>query len=492
MKSYVLTAILSTLCSIYAMSEVDSLLIKGDEYYFKGNLEGALDLYFQAESFRSENEGAKEGIYNASINSGGIKTANEYAYKLLKIQNSQINQDRVIYSDALLGKTSAAEKFLKQEKDYYRKKAIYSLAGWGLKQTGYSIKTADWYKKAMDDGFKSDEFAIGYRESSKLVRDDNKYLDATISLYNYGGNDLLTTGYNLNLNYNFGPSQHKFNINLVMQGTGINQDMNMLDKIIISGADTTYSKYDSKFYDTIGQYELFGQYNYFYSRRLTVYGGAKLSWLNNDYIQSNITGSIGSRFKIGDYFRANTYFNASAVSYSYFSMYYDSTVTNAGQGNSVVTYKIDYKELSGSLSSLQYTFDGAFTYNEYYIGGIINVIKDLNSTFAEDMEVTGGRTDLSENINDRDIRLLYGVTAGYNNNKYDIFSSYTTGDLFLVNTSEGRYLNTIDSKLKMNVLGGIIFKKLFGDWILGYTLSYSDFENYTILTNSIIANYNWR
>lgn len=471
MKTGVLIIILSVISSIYAMSEVDSLLFKGDEYYFKKNLEGALDLYFQAESIDPSNQGAKEGIYNASINSGGIKTANDYAYKLLNLQNSQINQDRIIYSDALLGKTSSAEKFLKQEKDFYRRKTIYSLTGWGLKQTGYSIKTADWYKKAMDEGFKSDEFETGYRESSKLLRDDNKYLDVIFSFYDYGDNDLLLGGYNLNLNYNFGPYNHKFNMNLVIQGTSVDQKMN--------------DPLGFLFYDDIGQYELFGQYNYLYSRRLTVYGGVKLSWLRNDYVQSMAAGSLGARFSINDYFRANTFINVSGVSYNTYELN-DSKQQSSGKPFSTST---------NSLSSLQYTFDGAFTYSGVYLGGIINLVKDFGSEYESDMEGMDSlfaRTDFSENINDTDIRLLYGITAGYNNDKYDIFSSYTTGDLFLVNTGEGRYLNTNDSELKMNVLGGVIFKKLFGEWVLGYTFSYSDFENYTIMTNSIIANYNWR
>jgi len=471
MKTSVLIIILSTICSIYAMSEVDSLLIKGDEYYFKGNLEGALDLYFQAESIDPYNQGAKEGIYNASINSGGIKTANDYAYKLLKLQNSQINQDRVIYSDALLGKTSSAEKFLKTEKDFYGRKAIYSLAGWGLKQTGYSIKTADWYKKAMDDGFKSDEFETGYRQASKLLIDENKYLDVIFSFYDYGDNELLLGGYNFNLNYNFGPQTHKFNVNLVMQGTSVDQKMN--------------DPLGFLFYDDIGQYELFGQYNYLYSRHLTVYSGAKLSWLNNDYIQDMVSGSLGSRFQINDYFRADTFINASSVSYNIYDIN-DTKQPGSGKPFSTGT---------NSLTSLQYTFDGALTYKGIYAGGVINLVKDFGSDYETDMESMDSllaRTDLSENINDTDVRLLYGVTAGYNNEEYDIFSSYTTGDMFLVNTSEGRYLNTNDSKLKLNVLGGVIFKKLFGEWILGYTFSYSDFEDYTIMTNSIIANYRWR
>lgn len=474
MKFNAFLMILCFLSAGYGMKEADSLLIKGDEYYFKGDLERALDLYFQAESVDPGNTAAKEGIYNASINSGGIKTANDYAYKLLKINNSQLNQDRVIYSDALLGKTSSAEKFLKTEKDYFRRRVIFSLAGSGLSQTGYYMKTAEWYKKALDAGFKSDDFKTAYGRSAKLIADDKKYLDLIVSIYDYSGSDLLTGGYNFNLNYNFGPNQHKFNVNLVMQGTAVNKDLN--DSLGFT------------FYDDINQYELFGQYNYYISPKLSLFTGLKGGWLINDYIQDVASVSAGCRFSMTEYFKAATYINASSLTYSTYT--FNSIVKQGGYSGGS-----NYKKYQNTMTSLQYTFDGAMTFKGVYLGGVVNIVQDPGSSYADDMENSDRDTlltSISENIISGDIRLLYGVTAGYNNGKYDLFSSFTTGDMFLVNTSEGRYLNTNDSKLKMNILGGVIFKKLFGDWILGYTFSYSDFENYEIMTNSIIANYRWR
>jgi tetratricopeptide (TPR) repeat protein len=475
MKLRTLIIILSFLSAVYGMGEADSLLLKGDEYYYKGDLETALDLYFQAESVDPSNLCAKEGIYNASINSGGIKTANNYAYKLLKIRNSQLNQDRVIYSDALLGKTSGAEKFLKVEKDFFRRKAIYSMAGSGLVQTGYYMKTAEWYKKALDAGFKSDEFKNAYRKSSELIYDDKKYMDIIFSLYDYSGNDLLESGYNFNLNYNFGPRQHKFNLNLVLQGTAINKDLN--------------ESLGFLFYEDINQFELFGQYNYYMSGKTSFYTGIKTGWLINDYIQDVFSASAGCRFSITDYFRANTFFNVSGLTYNTYTF---NTLVKQGGG---YLGGSDYTKHQSTMTSLQFTIDGAFTFRGIYLGGVVNIVQEPGSGYAEDMEISDRDTlltTISENIASGDVRLLYGITAGYNNGEYDVFSSFTTGDMFLVNTGEGRYLNTNDSKLKSNILGGVIFKKLFGDWILGYTFSYSDFDDYKIMTNSIIANYKWR
>jgi len=456
---------------VTASTKTDDLLVKGDEFYFKGDLQKALTYYYEAEDSDPGNLGAMTGIYNASINSGGIKAANDYAYKLVKADNSEINQDRVIYSDALLGKTAYAEKMLKSDLQYYRRKIIYSLAGWGLSQTGYYQETADWYKKAIDDGFNSDEFHKAYSAVlPKLKReDDKKHLDVIFSSYSYGGNELLKGGFNLNVNYNFGKSKHRFNTNFVLQDTGVDPAMN--------------EELGFRFYEDIGQYEIFGQYNYVLNPYITPYTGVKGSILVNDYIQGLGSLSAGARFGYS-FLRCNTFVNYSSVSYNY----YEFTENPLPRDSK-------YKTFTDSFSSLQYTFDASLTVMGAYAGGIVHVVNDFNSHYAEDMMESDRDslvTTLSPAILDGGPRYLYGATAGYKNEKYDFFCSWTTGDMFLVNTGEGRYLNTNDSELKQNILAGVIFRELFGDWILGYTFSYSDFRDYTIVTNSIIANYNWR
>jgi hypothetical protein len=237
------------------------------------------------------------------------------------------------------------------------------------------------------------------------------------------------------------------------------------------------------FYDDIGQYEFFGQYNYSLNRALTVYGGLKGSVLVNDYIQGVAAASGGARFGYG-IIRCNTFANYSEITYNF----YDINETWGWNDKK-------YSTFSDSFSSLQYTFDGSVNVMGAYAGGIVHIVSDFGSDYAEDM-MNSDRdsliTTLSPSILKGDTRYLYGATAGYINEKFDIFGSWTTGDMFLVNTGEGRYLNTNDSELKQNIMAGIIFRELFGDWILGYTFSYSDFNDYTIMTNSITANYNWR
>lgn len=456
-------------CAIFALTKTEDLLIKGDEQYFKGDLFKALEYYYEAEQTEPGSIGAMTGIYNASINSGGIRTANEYAYKLLKTENSELNQDRAVYSDALLGKTAFASKLLRNYISYYRKRMIYSYAGWGLSQTGYYQATADWYKKALGDGFNSDEFRNGYNAALPKLNDDKKYLDVIFSTYSYGGNDLLLGGFNMNLNYNFGKGKHRFNTNFVLQETSVDPAMN--------------DDLGFKFYDDIGQYEAFGQYNYTLNQYFTVYGGLKGSALVNDYVQGSYAVSAGSRFGYG-IFRSNTFVNYSGVTYDFYE-FVENPLPRASK----------YRTYSNSFSSLQYTFDGTVNVYGIYAGGIVHIVNDFGSEYAEDM-MNSDRdsliTTLSPAILEGGPRYLYGATAGYRNEKYDVFGSWTTGDMFLVNTGEGRYLNTNDSELKQNILAGVIFRELFGEWILGYTFSFSDFDDYTIMTNSIIANYNWR
>ena len=470
MKSFFFAILLSALWCLFAATGTEQLLIKGDEFYYNGDIEKALNYYSQAEKIEPASIGAMTGIYNASINSGGIKTANKYAYKLLKADNSDLNQDRVIYSDALLGKTIYAEKLLGSGTDYFRKKQIYSLTGWGLSQTGYYQKTADWYSSAIKNGFDSDEFRKAYSDLLPKLNEDRRFLDVIFSFYDYGSNELLLGGYNFNINYNFGKGKHRFNTNFVMQHTSIDAAMN--------------KELGFLFYDDIGQYEFFGQYNYTLNRDLTVYGGLKGSVLMNDYIQNLTSVSAGARFGLSRYFSGNTFVNYSGINYNF----YDINETWTGNDRK-------YRTFSNSFSSVQFTFDGAFNLGYVYLGGIVNTVEDIESEYASDMLCSDRDTlvtELSPDIVKGGARFLYGATAGFRSEDYDIFTSYSTGDIFLVNTGEGRYLNTNDSKLKTNIIAGVIFRKLFGDWILGYTVSFSDFEDYTILTNSITANYNWR
>ncbi len=470
MKCFFFVVLLSALGNIFAATGSEQLLVKGDEFYFKGDMLKALEYYYEAENSDPENAGAMTGIYNASINSGGIKTANKYANKLLKLSNSELNQDRVIYSDALLGKTSYAEKLLRSGSDYFRKKQIYSLTGWGLSQTGYYQKTADWYGKAISDGFGSDEFRKAYSTLLPKLNEDRRFLDVIFSFYDYGSNELLLGGYNFNINYNFGKARHRFNTNFVLQGTGIDPAMNKERGFL--------------FYDDIGQYEFFGQYNYTLNRALTVYGGLKGSILVNDYIQNMSAVSAGARFGLGRYFSGDTFVNYSGINYNYYKF----VVNPLPRGEKYETY-------TDSFTSLQFTFDGSVNLGYVFLGGIVNIVEDIDSDYASDMLSSDRETlvtELSPDIVKGGARFLYGATAGFRSEDYDIFTSYSKGDIFLVNTGEGRYLNTNDSKLKTNIIAGVIFRKLFGDWILGYTVSFSDFEDYTILTNSITANYNWR
>lgn len=414
--------------------------------------------------------GTLEEKYQTSINSGSIKAAGKFAKKLYSIKKSEINENRIIYTEGLLGKTEFAEKLLQGGVPYYRKKEVFSIAGSGLEQTGYFIETSRWYKQAIDEGFKSEEFSKGYLISNKKLSEDIRYIDMIFSFYDYGDNDLLLGGYNLNLNYNFGPYRQKFNLNFLIQTTNVNPRMN--------------DSLGFVFYDNISQYEFFGQYNFIYSRYLSLYSGLKGGILVNDYIGGIAAVSAGSRLNLTDHFTGNLMLNYSALSYNF----YDINEFWTGRDRK-------YDRFTGEMTSIQFSSDGYFNAFGFFAGGSVSIVKDQNSDYADDMLSSDrdfSQSELSEAVLNNETRYFYGISAGYDAEAYKIYAGWGEGDIFLVNSAEGRYLNTNDSRMEMNLSGGIILKKLFGDWVLGYTVSYSEFTSYTILTNSLTANYNWR
>lgn len=437
---------------LFSLSKVDSLLVKGDGYYFRGDFDSALNLYRKAERLDRSNIGAKTGIYNAAINSGRTETANKYAYILYSIEKSELNQDRIIYSDALLGNTKFAKKLLERDICPERQNEILLLA--------------------------------------PQLAADLKYIDFSFSYYNIDSHDLLKNGFSLNLNYNFGGNKDRFNLNVLIQRTEINHEMNIWEKKIITGSDTTLAEYDSKFYEDIGQYEFFGQYNRHFSKTTSFYTGMKAGWSVNDYTNSFFAFSTGCRFTIRDLLSVNTYLNIINLEYSFFEFKEkEKTVLTWGSPYTEITR--DYDQYFNRLTSFQYTLDKSLRYKYLILGGNINLVYEADSHYAEDMNSVG-RSDFSENISNGVIRMLYGATTGFENDHINLYATYSEGDIFLVNSGEGRYLNANDSRMEMNLSGGIIFKKLFGGWMLGYAVSYSEFTGYTILTNSLNANYNWR
>ena len=411
-----------------------------------------------------------EDSYEKSLNAGYIKAAYKMAKELYGIRKSELNENRVIYTQGLLGSTVFADKLLNEGVPFYRKKEIFSIAGSGLSQTGYFIETSQWYKQAMDEGFSSEEFSKGYFNSNKKLNEDIRYIDMIFSFYDYGDNELLLGGYNLNVNYNFGPYRHKFNLNFLIQTTSVDPGMN--------------DSLGFVFYEDISQYEFFGQYNFIYSRYLSFYSGLKGGILLNDYIGGIAAVSAGSRFALTDYFAGSLMLNYSALTYNY----YDINEFWTGRDRR-------YDRFTGDMTSIQFTSDGYFNAFGFFAGGSVSIVKDQDSDYAEDMLSSDrdfSHTELSEAVLNDETRYFYGISAGYDGNQYKIYAGWNEGDIFLLNSAEGRYLNTNDSRMEMNLSGGIIFKKLFGDWVLGYSVSYSEFTNYTILTNSLSANYNWR
>ena len=109
----------------------------------------------------------------------------------------------------------------------------------------------------------------------------------------------------------------------------------------------------------------------------------------------------------------DTFVNYSGVTYDFYE-FVENPLPRASK----------YRTYSNSFSSLQYTFDGTVNVYGIYAGGIVHIVNDFGSEYAEDM-MNSDRdsliTTLSPAILEGGPRYLYGATAGYRNEKYDVF-----------------------------------------------------------------------
>ena len=118
MKKGIVILLIFCVLELIAATVPDSLLIKADRIYFSGDLYSAYEIYCSVEKNFPDNESALTGLYNTTVHSGDIKAAGEYAEKLYEINSSDLNRNRVIYSEALSGRTSRAASFLKKNLNY--------------------------------------------------------------------------------------------------------------------------------------------------------------------------------------------------------------------------------------------------------------------------------------------------------------------------------------------------------------------------------------
>jgi hypothetical protein len=457
--------------NILFSTEIDELLKQGNDLYFQGDIDRALDKFYEAEKLDRSDIRPKEGVYNSCIYLGKYKVANKYAKKLYRLSNSDINTDRLVYSDALLGRTGNAKKFLSLQENYERKKYLITLSGWGLFNNGYYIESTEWFGVAQKDGFVNKDVSYGYSLSKDKLRSKKKKFDISISPFSYSKDANLSGGLNLNFDYNYGYFDKRYDLNFIMQFTTMNPER---------------EAENPDFYGDLGQYEIFWQYRNLLSSRNSFYTAGKLSFCTNDYVKYSLMGLGGARYDLMDRFIADSYISGSMIEYAY----YDSLAL----GNEIVKQSgfIKYNEYYNSLFSLQSTTNLTYYSKYFYINGEILLSKLLGSTYFADMRSKGGRDDLPDDVVDSDeIECFYTARAGITTKQVAVFGSYSEGNNFMMHSEAGRYLNTTEFGFENSYSGGFTVNKLFDKWIMSYIFTKKNYEEYNVITNTLVASYSW-
>lgn len=452
--------------NILSSTEIDDLLKQGNDLYFQGDIEKALNKFYEAEKLDRSDTRPKEGVYNSCIYLGKYRVANKYAKRLYKLSNSDINTDRLVYSDALLGKTGNAKKFLSLQENYERKKYLITLSGWGLFNSGYYIESTEWFGAAQKNGFVNKEVSYGYSLSKDKLRSKKKKFDISISPFSYSEDANLSGGLDLNFDYNYGYFDKRYDLNFIMQFTTMNPER---------------EAENPDFYGDIGQYEIFWQYRNLLSSRNSFYTAGKLSLCTNDYVKYSIMGLGGVKYDLMDHFLADSYISGSMIGYAYYDMF-----------DLKQPAFVKYKEYYNSLFSLQSTTNLTYYTKYFYINAEILLSKLLGSTYFADMRTFDDRDDLPDDVVDSDgIEYFYTARAGITTKQIDVFGSYSEGNNFMIHSEGGRYLNTTEFGFENGFSGGFKVNKLFDKWVMSYIFTKKNYEEYDVIMNTLVASYSW-
>ncbi|NOR44507.1 MAG: hypothetical protein GQ534_02890 [Candidatus Delongbacteria bacterium] len=387
--------------------------------------------------------------------------------------------------------------------DYARRKYAISLVGWELFNKGYYIKSAKWFKSAQENGYKNKEFSYGYTVSRDKLTPTPKVVDISFSPYNYKGNENLKDGISFNFNYNYGHYDKKYDLNITIQHTSIDQSKNMwleVDSLVNNTtgiATVTRDSVNSNFYGDIGQYEIFWQYRHLNSLKNSFYVAAKSSFFTNDYVKYSFMGLSGIKYDFKDRFIVNSYISGSLIGYAYYDIIDIVKVDARFLPPNSTMYKIKYeqkdREYYNHLFSLQSTTNLTYYSKYFYISGEISLSKLLGSTYFSDMRIYDDRDDLPDDVVDSDrIEYFYTGRAGITTKHVNIFGSYSGGNNFLMHSDGGRYLNTTEFGFENGFSGGFTINKLFNKWVISYIFSKSNYDDYDVVTNTVTATYTWK
>jgi len=387
--------------------------------------------------------------------------------------------------------------------DYARRKYAISLVGWELFDSGRYIKATNWFEKALKNGYRSTEFSYGYTVSRDELLPVYKVIDISISPYSYKGNENLKSGIGFNFNYNYGYFDKKYDLNITIQNTSIDQQRNMwleVDSLVNNITDVstvTRDSTNSNFYSDIGQYEIFWQYRHLNSLSNSLYTAVKSSFITNDYVKYSVMGLGGIKYGFKDQFIIDSYITGSMIGYKYYDITDIVKMDARPFPPSSTMFKIKYeqkdKAYSNYLFSLQSTTNITYYMKYFYVNGEISLSKLLGSTYFSDQQYFGNRDDIPDDSVDSDtIEYFYTVRAGVTTKHLNIFGSYSQGNNFLMHSEGGRFLNTTEFGYYNGFSGGFTINKLFDKWVISYIFSKSNYEEYDVITNTVTVTYTWK
>jgi hypothetical protein len=193
-------------------------------------------------------------------------------------------------------------------------------------------------------------------------------------------------------------------------------------------------------------------------------------------------GLGGARYDLMDHFLVDSYISGSFIEYAYYDMF---DLKQPGFAK--------YKEYYNSLFSLQSTTNLTYYSKCFYINGEILLSKLLGSTYFADVNEFQDREDLPDDVVDsEDIEYFYTARAGITTKQVDVFGSYSEGNKFMMHSEGGRYLNTTEFGFINGFSGGFTVNKLFDKWVISYIFTKKNYEEYDVITNTLVASYSWK
>jgi len=357
-------------------------LLKGDSLFNAKEYKKSYEQFILAKKISPEKEGALTGLYNTSIYLTNYHIANKWTKKLYKVNSSETNLERLVYSSALIGDFDIIYKIIneKDSKKYkHSNKVILSrLAGWGMYNNNFFIESGKWFRKELKKYPKDNELKKGKKLTYKLLNKSKSTSDLFFIPFNYENSDTMKDGFYLLFNTKYGNVIDNINFSIGYQSVTPILDPEIITKYDIKSlinTDVSYN-FDNRYYLVINDSLLFdttGVENYSFIDSTfdtildTVNVGNSNSNGNNNNVQNiNI---IQTELALSYQYKFSSLFSSEIMSkYAFIKNSSISSVFLIGNRNS-----FDIGDLKIDLG-----FSGAY-YSSLYSSDINNIEYETNS-----------------------------------------------------------------------------------------------------------------